>query len=283
MRTSLLSRSVIAVASAAIGSALLVAAPAQAAGPPVINHDLILKLTKAFRAQDNDPSLQSAFEAVISRGCHFTFAGDNSIQSGSIQTLPTAASVDGFLLGFDLREVDDQQVQTDRTCVFAVLTPATRGSALSGTSILSATSSAPGAQPIQRASALNGEVYFTAPINLPVDTFLRSASIVATGDVTSQYTSTTTEKVPTPKSKAQKKAAKAKYSKQLKSAKKAYTKAVKKAGSNKGKKTAAKKAYNKKVTAAKATYATAIATFKVTKKTTTQIDRLPFTVSATTA
>lgn len=283
MRTSFLTRSVIAVASAAIGSALLVAAPAQAADPPVINHDLVMKIAKAFRSQDNDPSLRSQFEALISRGCTFTFSEDNSIEGTAIQALPAGTSVDGLLLSFDLREVDDQQNQTERTCVFSVLTPSSRGSALSGTSILSATSSAPGAQPIQRASALSGEVHFTAPINLPADTHLRIASIAASGDATSTYTSTMTERVPAPKSKAQKKAAKAKYSTQLKSAKKTYTKAVKKAGSNKSKKARAKKTYNNKVAAAKRTYTKAIATtFKVSTKTTTQIDRLPFTFNVVT-
>lgn len=292
MRSSFLSRSVIAAASLAIGSAALAATPANAASTSGITRDMVLTATAGVRAAANTDDGWSfatgrAIDRIVSRACGMEFDSENHLDG--VQANPvTAGNVDGIFLSANVHEYNDAGEGSRRQCTFAVLTTTDTNFVLSGNASVSVTSQPYSESevvlPLATTTAtptLAGDVFVTGPIMTPEATaVVTAASFSAAGNATRPFTVTTQQKVATPKSKAAKKAAKKSYSKKLKSAKKAYTKAIDKAGKNKSKKAAAKKAYAAKRAAAKTAYDAAVATSKVITVTTPQAENRPFSVNA---
>lgn len=281
MNKSVLSRSVIALASFAIGAAALAAVPASAATAADITRDQVLNAAKLVRADyaadlddptDYSPATNRALRVLANRACSINYDDEASIYAMGLP-VNSGESVDG-LLGYamilDLSNPD----MSGRVCFFGALAPIGSSSTLSGTAKLTTSST--------RTYPLSGDV-FVSPgrsFSLTGDTPFAEADLAfsASGTATKTLKTTTTKTVKTPKTTAQKKSAKKKYDAALKSAKKAYDKALNKAGSNKSKKAAAKKAYSKKKAAAKATYKKRIATSKVVKVTTVTKTPAPFDV-----
>jgi hypothetical protein len=129
---------------------------------------------------------------------------------------------------------------------------------------------------------LSGDVFTSTPVK--VANTLAVSSLRSEGLVTSQNGARvlTLTKIADTKSKAAKKAAKAKYVKRTKAAKKTYAKAVRRAGSNQGKKAQARLAYVSRRSAVKASYKYAVADYKLVKTRSTNAEARPFSVKTTT-
>lgn len=279
MRTSLLSRSAVAIASLAAGTAVLTAAPATAADPPVITQEMVLKVAKSIRAGGPGPDDGAILTPLVLRGCNL--AGPDNMIGFDLAPV-TAGQADGLLFAIKTRTTDALHVSTDRTCVFTALTPIRPGATLAGNAVITAIPTGQGATPVTRASSMSGSVFISAPVILEPNVNITSASLVATGSALVRTAVTTTTTTTTPKTPAQIRAAKDKYAKALKSAKKTYTKALKKAGKNSAKKAAAKKVYAVKKATARRTYDKARASATtVTKATAFATDSRPFTGTAT--
>jgi hypothetical protein len=282
MRTTTLTRAAVAVASLAVGSAALVAAPATAATPSAdVTRTTVLTAADGWRAaQANDTRLSTAASRALRTiaviGC------DVDIDQGERLYLryATAATVgddaDGVLVTVRIQDDFTQ----DRDCTVGAFAPTDAGFQLSGSATISesrydsATNSYVSVPVLT--SVLSGDATVTGPV---LNSDRSSVSATASGNATKTTKVTTSAKVKDKKSKAEKKAAKAKYVKRIKAAKKSYAKALDKAGSSKSKKAAAKKAYRAKRTSAKATYAYAIAGFTIVKKTNTVSDVRAFTIT----
>ncbi len=284
MRTTLLSRSVVAVASLAIGSAALAAVPASAATPSGITRDMVLTAAAGVRANPAAPSVigfgnygpeaNRALRAMVNRTCGIDPDGPE-LAVGSISASTAGGkSADGVVVSailYNLDEIDTDGSSgppTGRLCSFGALATTAGRSVLTGTATLTGVPAAALSRDVfvTRASNRNLSVIFESDIEEALPTFTAVGSAVQSNPV----------KISTPKTAKQKKAAKKTYAKRLASAKKAYKKALDKAGSSKNKKKAAKKTYDKKRKAAKASYKKAVATSKIViKKKAT-----PFSVSA---
>jgi hypothetical protein len=288
MRTSILSRSVIAVASLALGSAALAATPATAATPSGITRDQVIAAVNNLRndaitLEQYYTVLEPQLIAIARPSCNIA-ATDVAYIDGVSPPVQAGQSVDGLLLKVYIQTPVGDDVTTYRQCAIAILASTDPTLTLSGNLSFGGSTSddsdAPNIVLPPTNSALSGDVFISAPIHTSGNTYIEGASFTASGSATRDIKVTTSKKVTTKKSKAQKKNAKKKYAKSLKSAKKSYAKATKKAGKNKNKKALAKKAYAKKRAAAKAKYKAAIANFKIVKKTTTTTVNKPFSVSA---
>lgn len=290
MRASILSRSVIAIASLALGSAALAATPATAATPPSTSRDLILSIASDVRAADVAgveypiPTFRR-INRLIERGCGFELDGLNEIDFALVRPAEPAGPVaDGLIVMAWLTEYDDGAHETHRTCTFAALATTNAAFSLGGDVELTIEAYDNDAgtfvPPATTSSRMSGDTFLTPARNLPGPLSLVAASFAATGSATRPFYVTKTEKVPTPKTTKQIKAAKKTYNKKKAAAKKAYNKAVKKAGKSKKQKTAALKAHNKKKAAAKVAYKKAIARFKIVTTTTGHSETRPFTLGA---
>lgn len=279
MRASLLSRSAIAIASLAVGTAVLTAAPATAADPPVITQEMVLQLATSIRAGGPGPDDGAILTPLVLRGCNLASI-DNMIGFGLAPV--TAGQGDGLLLAIKTRTTDALHVSTDRTCVFTALTPIRLGATLAGNAVITAIPTGQGATPATRASSMSGSVFISAPVILEPNVNITSASLAATGHALVRTAVTTTTTTTTPKTASRLKAAKDKYDKALTTAKKAYKKALKKAGRSSAKKAAAKKKYAAAKASARRTYDKARASSTtVTKATVFATDSRPFTGTAT--
>lgn len=269
MNTTLLSRSVLTVAALGLGSAALAAVPAQAAATDVTRGQ-VLTATTALRAEpDPDPDTFSAatnkaVRVLANRAC--SVDQDSELQFSSLGTaVEQNPVVDGLVVTAVIFPADfGRDGDSPHTCTFAALATINSDYSLTGSATLSAGRSS--------TSRLSGHVFATPPINNAYDQPAESMEVSATGRAGVTITTTTPTKVSTPKTSAEKKAAKKAYAKKLKAAKKAYTKA--------GKNAKAKKAYAKKTAAAKAAYKKAIATSRIVNVTKTQTESRPFAVSA---
>lgn len=284
MRTSVLSRSVIAAATLAIGSMALVAAPATAA-PADVSRAQVLAAASAIRAETSaDPAkhargTRDALRVLSNRACSVDTDHFATLLTYAAPIQPTA-KVDGLvvtavILRLDFLVAGAAAEDTARVCTFGALTSTGGADTLTGTSSLTFGRTA--------AAALSGGVSITGPIVYGLDDEdapSYEAQFSATGSADTTFTTTTSTKVATPKSKAAIKAAKKAYANKLKSAKASYTKAIKKAGKSKSKKTTAKKAYAAKKTAAKITYTRATATFKIVTTNGKRVENQPFSVAA---
>jgi hypothetical protein len=289
MRMPILTRSVVAVATLAIGSVALAAVPANAKPsaadtPNGVTRAQVLTAAAGVRAvplpassgpftSGYDPATNRALRAMVNRVCAVDPDGPE-LSTGSIAAATASGGsaegvvVSAFLFNTDT-VVTGSSTPQGRVCSFGALAATDSRGVLSGTASLS------GLPP----AALSGDVFTTGPLNSSLGVILEgggSYDFLPTFSASGTSTVTVDTKVATKKTTKQKKAAKVKYNKQLKSAKKAYKKALDKAGKSKSKKKAAKSAYSKKRSAAKAAYKLAVANFKIVKTSTSA----PFNVSA---
>jgi hypothetical protein len=281
MRTTFLSRSIIASAALAVGAAALAAVPATAATPSGITREMVLTAADGIRAaysSGDAPSLATtkAVRAIVHRACAVDADGGELIDQGSLTGLPVQAggSADGLAAGAQIFNV---LTETSRSCIVGVVTSTTPGYDLSGTATLSATAS-PGNQVRTVTTPLSGDVSTTAPLVNGAGGFSGMATFTTSGAAT-RTTAVPAKTVKDKKTKAEKKAAKKKYAKRLVAAKKAYAKALKRAGGSTTKRAAAKKAYSAARRSAKAKYRYATADYRIVKKATTTTDSRPFSLA----
>lgn len=268
MRTTILRRSVVALASIAIGSVALSAVPANAAAPAGVTREQVLAVAANARATNGDLSdaALATLDAIAKAACKVT--ADETLANVNVTATGAGSSADGFvasafIFGSSLR-----------SCDFGAIAVTDAGATLHGSSTVTSQTTdtpAPGSEtPTSATTPLRDQVTVTQPV---AGVFSTSTTLTAKGAATK----TVKTKVSTPKTKAQKKAAKKKYAKRLASAKKTYKKALAKAGSSKTKKASAKKAYAKKRASAKKAYKKAIARSKIVSKTSSK----PFDLTAT--
>jgi hypothetical protein len=278
MRSSLLTRSVVAVASLAIGSVALGAVPATAAAPAGVTRAQVLEIAQSLRGPGGEltETADVALKSIVAAACNTTIASVANLQAS-----PTAAGddADGFVVKAALFADS-----TIRYCDFGAVAVVDPAFALSGTSSITAqmtNTPAPGSGTAEtQTGTLSDQVALTPLVNGTSSTFSIATSFTAVGNATKSSTVTKTVKVKDKKSAKEKKAAKKKFSKRLAQAKKNYAKALDKAGSSKNKKAAAKRVYAKARALAKAKYAYDTAGFKNVKRTTTVVENRPFSVSA---
>lgn len=282
MRPSLLSRSVIAVASIAVGSAAFAAMPAQAATSNGITGEQVRAAATAYRAPfSSQPQYEAAQRLVRSlaiRACTLDTDGGEYVAYVNAAAAQPAGGVDGVIVSTYIRDADSS---VNRFCNFAALATSSASTTLSGTATLTGTSPYSSGAPATKvfgSSALTGDVFVTPAVDVPD---YGRIQVDATGSATTVTRSTVVTKVKDVKTKAEKKKAKATYANRLKAAKKSFSKKLAKADS-KSEKVAAKRAYRLKRASAKAKYKTAIANYRLVKQTRSTSSAAPFTVTAST-
>ncbi|MFC5676761.1 hypothetical protein [Aeromicrobium endophyticum] len=264
MRTSILTRSVISIASLAIGSVALAAAPASAAAPSGVTRDLVLAAANAERDGDVNVAAKTLADAVCAP------QSGEKLDYVAVRVDYTPDDVDGV---FIRAEYLDQVARGGRTCSFAAFVPVAPKATLSGTATLT------GLPVDQLQRPYDPEVLATAPLSGDVTTLgpvdgsqFYDMTADAKGDVIAPAgTATDTSRTITPKTTQQRYAAKTARNKAVSSARKAYVKASEKAGSSKSKEAAAKRTYLAKKKAANATYRTALEGTLTIKTTTSPI------------
>jgi hypothetical protein len=281
MRTTILTRSVVALATLAVGSVALAATPANAAAANGVTRDQVITAVNGVRAADaNDtgPSAATsrALKAIVYRGCDVLPDEDESAAGIEVWPVTTASHADGLMITAEISRGFGNQ-----DCTIAAFATADPTFQLSGTVAISgAAYGVPAPAPtVLLSQTLSGDAFVTNALDTATinPSSLRAS---ATGNAVKTTKVATTKKVADKKSTSEKKAAKKAYSKSLTSAKKSYAKALDKAGKSKSKKAAAKKAYSKKRTAAKAKYRIAIADFRIVKSTTTVTETpRPFSIT----
>lgn len=314
MRKSILSRSVIALATLSLGPLALAAVPASAAAPSDITRQQVLAAASAVRAESSlsalliSPATSRALRVLANRACSIdpdgeefavlslseATAGGQSADGVVVSALVVTADIANLITSFTAIEEPPAGVEIGdflRLCSFGVLT------ATAGSSTLAGTATIGGETP--QSFGISGEVFVTPPSNFKdFESLLGISSedeeepagpdfsaiapkLTATGNAVRTFDVPGSSTVVTPKTTQQMKAAKATYDKKLKSAKAGHKKAVKKAGSSKSKKKAAKKAYAKKQAAAKTAYQKAVAPSNVLVSTMTKnSESTPFTLTA---
>ncbi|MBP2390019.1 hypothetical protein [Aeromicrobium fastidiosum] len=290
MRKTILSRSVVAVATLAIGSVALAATPATAASAQGVTRDEVLTAVNGIRAlQTNDtrPSLATnrALRNIATKGCGVStnFA---DLEYAALQAADITGSGDdaeGILI---TARVGIQTIEgSSNDCTIAAFATADGSFQLSGTAQITGTrynETTQADEPVVlRTQALSGDAFVTTPVDADTISNLYEDSVTASavGNASKTTTVTTSVKVKDKKTKSEKAKAKTKYTKKIKSVKKSYAKALDKAGNSKSKKAAAKKVYKAKRAAAKASYKYAIAGFKIVKKSSSTTENRPFSVT----
>lgn len=285
MRTSILSRSVIALATLAITSAALTVAPANAATPAGVTRGDVLATASAVRAETTDdpsdysPATQRLLRKLALSTCHVDAEGGESVLAFLAVPVESGRHADGLMASAFIYTpgAGPHDDGAFRACSFGALATASAGSVLSGTATLTGSTTI--------ASRLSGDVFMTpVMIDATAEDDQQEAplpSFSATGESAQSTTTTTSTKTWTPKTAKQKKAAKKSYATKLKAAKKTYQKALKRACHDKGKKSKAKRAYDKKKASAKRSYKRAIAkTSTIIRNTRTTVTKTPFNVAA---
>lgn len=265
MRTSILTRSVISIASLAIGSVALVAAPAVASAPSGVTRDLVLAALHGARdGVEGNPPARVLADAVCK-----PLAGE--VRGTTLfRTVDDPGEVDGILVQADYT---DSTSESFRLCSFAAFVPTSPYDGLSGTATIG--DDLARGESVSSQATLSGDVSIVGPVE-----GVSRLSVNAEGAVIRTTTSTTdTSRTITPKTTQQKKAAKKTRDRTVSAAKKAYAKAMRKAGSSSAKKAAAKRAYVAKKKAANATYRAARAgTLTIGTTTTATTTSSPFSV-----
>ena len=303
MRKTILSRSVVAVATLAIGSVALAATPATAATASGITRDQILTAVNGVRtaeaaaeASDSSPrysvATARALRAIVLKGCDIDVANDEGYESFNVELMNGGDDAEGLVVNtYAYRPFSGGQ-----PCTIAAVATADASFQLSGAVTFSAdrvttepgaTEDDPSTTTTTRVTVLNqalsGDAFVTAPFDGSTlvsneNTSYTNGVAAAVGNATKTTVTKTSVKVKDKKTKSEKAKAKAKYTKKIKSVKKSYAKALDKAGSSKSKKAAAKKVYKAKRAAAKAAYKYAIAGFKLVKKSTSNTENRPFSI-----
>jgi hypothetical protein len=281
MRPTLLTRSVISVASLAIGSVALAATPATAVPAAAgTTRDQIVSAAAVLRLDAPTPEQYSAaakaLRIVAARSCNVDFESGESVSVYQASAFAAGDDADGVLVSADVY-VPDGDSFSRRDCTISALVTTDASFSLSGSVSISASKSGPVADTTILTAPLSGSTY-VSPI-ADVNNFdPNSISSTAVGSATKTTKTTTSTKVKDKKSAKEKKAAKKKFSKRLAQAKKNYAKALDKAGSSTSKKAAAKRVYAKARALAKAKYAYDTAGFKNVKKTRTTVENRPFSI-----
>ena len=269
MHTSILTRSVISLASLAIASVALAATPATAA-PVGVTRDLVLSAAEQARYS----SISDEARTLVNVVCGVT---ENDGLDYYVDPLNERNAADGLLI---------HAIVNGKTCTFAAFAATEGFTTLSGTATLTGypessidTRAAAVDTTTIQTSTLSGDVFVTTPVD---DSDYYDVNVAATGNaITTTSTTTESDRIVTPKTSQQKAAARKAYDRRIAAAKKAYTKAVVKAGSSSSKKAAAKKTYRAKKDAALAAYRASKAgtlTIVVTSKPTTVAT--PFTLTS---
>ena len=269
MNTSIAHRSVIALASLAIGSVVLAATPATAAAPAGVTRQTVLAAAQEARDDSAQPLVDELVLAVCAVEEGETF-------ERSADPVDRSAAVDGLLVN---AQISDGSKEV-RYCVFAALAPTAASATMSGTvtisdpGVIEATFSA--ARALQT-SDLSGDVSVTKPIDIGAGRLTASAS----GTVVSASASDTAiTRLVTPKTTQQKKAARKAYDRKVTAAKKIYATALKRAGTSASTRSAAKRAFRAKKSVALAAYRKATAgTLTITSTSTPVIRTTPFEVT----
>jgi hypothetical protein len=286
MRSSVLSRSVIAVASLAIGSAALIAAPATAATSTGITREMVLTAAESLRADAGTPTpaAQAAVDAMARLHCGIP-AGTETNAYG--RPVDTPDGVDGLAITA-LVETPDASDGTFPfgSCSFTAIAPIGAATTFSGEATVDQFLYSPVGENANRPT------YTSAIYQLSGDVFASPAAQVQYGYSFARITSTglltgpgskrvlTTTKVADKKSKAVKRYAKKKYEKRVKAAKKAYAKALKKAGSNQARKADARVAYASRKASVTSLYKYQVANYKLVNIRSSQADARRFSVTA---
>jgi hypothetical protein len=293
MSPSILTRSVVAGASLALGSVALAATPAIAADtkaattPAGVTRDMVLSAAAGFRGEGDPLSAYKAVFALVNRACSVDADGGERIDStDEPQVIPAASRshADAVVI---LADIESLFTGTKRQCVVLAVAATEPGFSLTGNSTLTVETQPAGDGPILLEAAagpatlvtpLSGDVS-TTTFKVPAGEESTDGTFSVNGSSVKITKVTTPKKVPDKKTKAEKKKAKKTYAKRLKAAKAKYEKALDRAGSSKTKKAAAKKAYSKRKSSAKAKYKYAIANYKIVRKTTSTTDSRPFTLT----
>ncbi|MBD8608494.1 hypothetical protein IFT73_16680 [Aeromicrobium sp. CFBP 8757] len=270
MRSSLLTRSAVAVASLAIGSVALAAAPASADTTTGTSREAVLTVADQIR---NDNRFADGNLALVEKICGI---GEKDGRDIELRTTNQPEGVDGFIAE---AFVDPADNSPSRTCTFAGFATEKSSSTMSGTATLAEQQfSSSAAAPTSHAYTLSGDVYVTAPVT---DLSYGYGIATASGNVTvTQAKTTTSSRVVTPKSTERKRAAYKAYNRTIDTAQAKLSKALKKADGNSSKKAAARKAYAARKKAAKATLHRALAgtlTIVVTENANTSTTAFTFT------
>jgi hypothetical protein len=294
MRTSILSRSAIAVATLAIGSAALVAAPATAATSNGVTREEVLAAAAAVRAdaasEATSDSTQAKLAALAAKVCGPTVDDRFNVFG---QPVSTPDSVDGLTI--TVIQPTGMPEETPPfpspflgidSCTFVAVAPIGGATTFAGDLSVSTATLDPFAGPFgpgqstsDNVYALSGDVFSSPPMK--VTHSVNFSAMAAEGLVTSENGQRvlTVSKIADKKSKAAKKAAKARYVKRTKAAKKTYARALKRAGSNRAAKDAARMTYLSRRASLKSAYAYAIADYKLVKTRSRQADARRFSVS----
>jgi hypothetical protein len=247
MRTSLMTRSVISIASLAIGSVTLGAAPASADTSSGISRETVL--TVASNVKFGVDQYGPATQALVEKVCGFDSNTGRDIQ---ITASYDDEGVNGFLVQ---AYVDGRGETSSSNCTFAAFAASEPFSTMSGTATIE-TQAPPvteqrAAVPATHDYSLSGDVYVSTPVtDIGYGDF---AIAKASGNVTrTEAARTTTSRVVTPKTTAVKVAARKAYQRTIDTAQVKLVKALKKAGKSSSKKAAARATYAARKKAAKA-------------------------------
>jgi len=291
MRTSILSRSAIAVASLAIGSATLAAVPAGAATPTGVTRDMVLAAAASVRADgaiDNpeatSPASQVLLDALVTRVCDVSDGYDGEAYGTAVETPDGADGVAvTALLSLGEGPIDGAAY---KTCSFVAVAPIGNATTFSGeatvsTLTLNFQSEGEPFTPSREAYELTGDVFVSPAVQATGG--IAFSGVQAQGLLTSPGTTRvlTISKVADKKTKAEKRYAKKKYEKRIKAAKKAYAKALKRAGGDTVKKTAARLTYASRKASVTSRYKYQIASYKLVKTRSTQAQSRRFSVETT--
>ncbi|KQX74237.1 hypothetical protein [Aeromicrobium sp. Root472D3] len=276
MRSSLLSRALIAVASSSVASAALAVAPATAATPSGTTRDAVLSLASAARADASAPSrtTRTAAAQVLTRECGL--ASGESVDVADVnfvRAVTPIAGVDGVYLDAEVRN----GLTVLRECALGLVAPTADGATLTGTATLDVVAG----DSIQQAPSvpLSGDVSVIVLTN--ATRFSDGFSYTATGRASRTVTTTTTDRVRVEPTANARTRARNTYDASAQKARKAYKKAVEKADGSARKKASAKRAYRARIVAARTTYAKAVAPRLVTRTRTSAVTQFSdFTVVA---
>ena len=247
MRSSILTRSAVAVVSLAVGSVALAAAPASAGTASDSGTTRQTVLTIADSARQGDPLSDEAL-ALVARVCKIGIDDGRDID---LQPTYDPDGVDGFLVQ---ALIEPEGSSSSRACTFAALATIRPLSTMTGTATVSAEQF--DVLDVQRAAApshdftVSGDVYVTTPVD--DISYGDYGSATATGDVVVTEASTTTSsRVVTPKSTTHKRAAYTAYHRTIDTAQAKLARALKKADGSSSKKASARKTYSARKKAAK--------------------------------
>ena len=296
MRTSILTRSAVAVATLAVGSVALAAVPATAATPSGITRETVLTAVNGIRAAgpdstDYSDATQAALDELIAKACDFPAVGSNRTEGFGVKAV-TPGSADGIVVSVYLHENPTGASTSHRLCNFGALVPTDSSATLTGDATITVTT-APFDQTLRAAAApqttssttkLSGDVAVTANVGLPDDQLngVTTADLSASGEAVKTLGGVVTKKIWDNKSRAEKSLAKKKYDKRIARAKQTYKKAVSRAGGDNAKKAVAKKVYAAQRAAYQRKYNLAVWNYRYVKEDGTTTARSAFKVSAST-